>query len=314
MIHVSNSLPNIAVLRGGSASFKASMEEGREVLQSLTKIGYVPLDIVIDQENSWTANGVPTDAHLIYSTCHTVVDTTRMKNQAYQALAKRMGATLIFSHDDVFCLNREDMYRVLRQKGFKVPETVTLRASAPIKEGFWRHIWSTYHTPLMVRPLDTDTGHSAKLVRVFKDLEEVVRAFHEQGIDVHILTYKKSPTTSIALLPYFRGEKLYTPVWVETFATIDAIPNRESPMRAHMQAPEYRKEQIRKFATSVYEALDLTGPACIDLVPHGDEYIVVNVNTHPSLRATGRFMQSLSTTGVDVGQYVHEKIKEEFGV
>ncbi|MDB5260185.1 MAG: D-alanine--D-alanine ligase [Candidatus Nomurabacteria bacterium] len=314
MIHVSNSLPDIAVLRGGNVNFKKSLAEGGEVLQSLIKIGYNPIDVLIDEEGNWTASGMPTDAHTIFTRSHTVVDTTRMKKEKYQELAKNMGISLIFSHDDDMTIDREGMYRILRQKGFKVPETIVVRSSFPIKPEIFRKIWSTYHTPLMVRPLESHTGEPSKIVKLFQDLEKTVRDYHEKGIDVHVLTYKKSPTTSIALIPNFRGEKIYTPVWVETFGSYDAPPNENSPMRAHMQAPDFRKKQVWDFATNVYQELGLNVPVCIDMVPYKEGYIVVNIDTHPSLRNNGRFMQSLLTTGVDAGQYIHSRVKEEYGI
>ncbi|MFA5132037.1 MAG: hypothetical protein WC444_01770 [Candidatus Paceibacterota bacterium] len=311
MLNVSRSMPDIAVLRGGNHNFKTSLAEGAEVLISLTKIGYKPLDVVIDTEGKWTLQGLPTDAHYIFTIAHTVVDTTRMKGEAYQALAKDMGIPLLFSRAHEVTMDREDMYRVLRQQGIKVPETVVVRASAPLKDSLFRELWSTYHTPLMVRPLVRTAGAPSRLIKLFTDLETIIRDYHAKGIDTHVLTYKKAPTSSIAALPDFRGEKLYTPLWVETFASLQGIPNEEAPMRAHVHAPEWKKEQMKKFVTQVYEALDLTGPVCIDMISHADGYTVVNIDTAPSLRKDGRFMQSLATTGVDAGQYVHSRIEHE---
>jgi hypothetical protein len=58
----------------------------------------------------------------------------------------------------------------------------------------------------------------------------------------------------------------------------------------------------------VYQALGVATPLCIDFIYHNNEYVVVNIDLNPSLRKEGRFMQSLMTTGVDIGQYVHEYI------
>ena len=66
MIKVSRSLQDVAVIRGGSEEFGKSLMEGGEVLSSLKKIGYQPLDVLIDKEGNWTANGIPTDAHDVF--------------------------------------------------------------------------------------------------------------------------------------------------------------------------------------------------------------------------------------------------------
>ena len=312
MLNVSRSLPDIAVIRGGNIDFVLSLDEGQEVLKSLSKLGYKPLDVIIDRENNWTAQGLPTDAHTIFTRAHTIVDTTRDKHAPHIALAKKMGITLLFSRGHDVHMDREDMYRLLRMQGFKVPDTIVVRASAPLQDSIFREVWSTYHTPLMVRPLKRTRNVGSKLITMYPEFERAVRDYHEQGVDVHILTYRKAPTSSLAVLPNFRGEKLYTPLWVETFESISSIPGPGHKSRVHFNAPDYRKEQIRKVALDVYEALGLTGPACIDTVPYKEGYIVVNVETNPSLHKDGRFMQSLQSTGIDVGQYIHAQIKSDF--
>ena len=251
MIKVSSSLPDIAVLRGGEKYFKQSLSDGGEVLQSLSKIGYQPLDVLIGKDGEWTVHGKPTDAHNIFSRAHTIVDTTRTRDEKYHMLAKRMGIPLLFSRGNEMVMDREDMYRILRQQGIRTPDTAVIRAKQPLKNNTLRDIWSKHHTPLMVRPLVREDEAPSKLIKLFSDLEEIVRDYHKRGIDVHVFTYSKVPTSSVAVLPNFRGERLYTPVWVETFSSIDGIPDSISPMRAYMNAPDWRIEQVKEFATKV---------------------------------------------------------------
>jgi hypothetical protein len=147
---------------------------------------------------------------------------------------------------------------------------------------------------------------------MFSDFEQLVRDYHAKGVDVHVLTYKKLPTTSIAVLPNFRNEKVYTPLWVDSFTEGGDLPGESSILRPHLQAPEFRKEHIKSIATKVYEALGVSTPLCIDFIHHNNEFIVVNIDLEPSLAKTSRFMQSLATTGVDVGHYVHACIAHDF--
>lgn len=308
MLKVSESLPDIVVLRGGNKDFKQSLIEGGEVLASLTKIGYTPVDVLIDRDLEWTSKGIPTDAHAVYSQAHTIVDATGMRGEAYQALAKKMNIPLIFSHGDDMTLNREDLYRILRQQDIKVPETFVVRASAPINDAIFRELWTKFHTPLLVRPIHKEQGTSSKLIKMYHDLEMTIREYHEKGIDVHVLTYRKYPITSIAVLPHFRNEEVYIPLWVDIFPDEGQLPNRDSRMSPHLQSPDFRKENMKAVVTRVYKALALDKPVCIDFINHNNEYVVVNVDLTPSLRKDGRFMQSLATTGVDAGHYVHECI------
>ena len=311
MLKVSHSLPDIAVLRGGKKDYKHSLTEGGEVLASLTKIGYEPVDVLVGKDGEWTAKGFPTDAHKIFTQAHTIVDTTRMRGEQYQKLAKKMHIPLIFSEEDDVHLDREDLYRILRQQDIKVPDTFVVRANAPLKNEMFRDLWTRFHTPLLVRPLLRHQEIPSKIVRRFPELESTIRDYREKGIDTHVLTYRKYHTTSIAALPNFRDEEVYTPMWVDTFPEDGNLPGAESTVRPHLQAPDFRKENMHAITRKIYKALGLTKPACIDFINHNNEYIVVNVDLNPSLRKDSRFMQSLSTTGVDAGHYVHECIKND---
>jgi D-alanine-D-alanine ligase-like ATP-grasp enzyme len=311
MLNVSHSLPDIAVLRGGDHNFKQSLAEGAEILSSLTKIGYVPTDVLIGKDGEWTSRGYPTDAHGVYSKSHTIIDTTRMRDKPYQALAKRMKIPLLFSENHDIHLDREDMYRILRQQNIKVPETYVVRANTPLKSEVFRDLWTRFHTPLLIRPLKHHSQIESRIVKMFHELEESIKEYHEKGVDTHVLTYRKLPTTSIAALPNFRNQSVYTPLWVDSFPVDGQLPNAESRMSPHLQAPEFKKENMKAVATQVYKALGLSSPACIDFIHHNNEYIVVNVDLNPSLRKEGRFAQSLSTTGLDAGHFIHEFIKHD---
>lgn len=311
MKKVSRSLSDIAVLRGGSKNFEESLKEGAEILKSLSNIGYQPLDVLIDVDGGWTLHGQPTDAHYIYTLSHTVIDATRMRGEAYQDLAKRMGLPLLFSNADRICMDREDMYRLLRQQGFKVPDTTVIRSKAPIQPEQLHSIWRKYHTPLMLRPLTRTKNAPSKLITSFHDLENTVTDYHDKGVDMHVLTYRDVPTSSVAVMPNFRNEELYTPLWVETFSGTKQLPNNSSTIRAYTRAPDFRKEQVKKIVEKVYKALDLSGPACIDMIPYKNDYIIVNIETEPSLRPEGRFMKSLETTGVNNSQCLISRILNE---
>lgn len=311
MLRVSTSLPDIAVLRGGSKNFKQSLIEGGEVLASLSSIGYDPVDVLISKDGDWTARGFPTDPHKIYSQAHTIIDTTRMKGEAYQALAKKMQIPLIFSHDEEVTLDREDLYRLLRQQNIKVPDTFVVRASSPLQDQIFRELWLRFHTPLLVRPLVANEATPSKIVKMFHELEAIIRDYHQKGVDTHVLTYRKLHTTSIAALPNFRKQEVYTPLWVDSFQDGDVLPSRDSNIRPHLQPPEFKKENMQAIATKVYKALGLTSPACIDFINRNNEFIVVNIDLNPSLHKESRFMKSLATTGVTVGHYIHERIKDD---
>lgn len=312
MLKVSTSLPDIAVLRGGHKYFKQSLLDGGEVLTSLKKIGYDPVDVLVEKDGNWTSSGAPVDAHTVFTRSHTIVDTTKLENESYHALAKKMGVNLHFTAAQEIPLDREAVYRLLRQHSIKVPKTYVVRAKAPLNPQIFRELWTTYHTPLLIRPVKRHHEIPSRIVKLFTDLESAIGEYHEQGIDVHILTHKpKSHITSVAVLPHFRGEEAYVPLWVDVFPEDGLLPNTSSQMRPHLQAPDYRKEHVKQFVQKVYKALGVNVPVCIDFIVHNKEEVVVNVDLTPSMRKESRFMQSLATTGVDIGHYIHGCIQND---
>ena len=304
-----NSLPTIAVIRGGNVRHGASLEEGVVFLKSLTSLGYEPIDVVIDKEGNWNHRGIPTDAHAIFTTTDGYVDTTRMHNAPHHALAKKMGIMNLFPHATILGEgDRETTYRILRQRGVDVPDTFTIRASAPIDIHFVREMWGKFHTPLLVRPIVRKEGLPAKLVRSFKDLFESITAHHENKTDVHVLTYTHTPVFSIAVLPQYKNESWYTPLPVKVFPEKDEVPHARLTVYHYTKGEAEEKSAIRGTAVDVVQALDLKSPVCIDIIKSKKGYVVVNVDTNPSLREDGRFMQSLATTGTDIGHYVQSRL------
>lgn len=299
---------NIAVIRGGKINTNQSLESGKDILRSLTSIGYKPLDILVDFDGNWTMKGIPTDAHYVFTIADFVVDTTEDEKAPWRSLAKKMWIPLLLSHDDSITLDREDMYRLFRQHGLPTPKTQVVRSSVETPRETFRELWNTFHTPLIVRPLKKDKEYESVLIRKYTDLENVLSDYHNNNLDVHIFTYKPTRTLSIAILPNFRNKKLYTPLAVETFSPLTSLPRKEHSMRAIFKAGEKENNSIRKAAESAYNALGINGHACIDMIPYKDGYMVVNVDLKPSLSKDGRFAQSLATTGVDIGQYVHSRV------
>lgn len=298
----------IAVIRGGKVNTKQSLQDGKDILKSLTGIGYTPLDILVDIDGSWIMKGRPTDAHYVFTIADSVVDATQDMEAPYRELAKKMWIPLLLSHDESVTLDREDMYRLFRQHGLPTPKTLVIRSGVETPKETFRELWNTFHTPLIVRPLKKDKEHESVLIRKYSDLEKVLADYHQSNLDVHIFTYKPTRTLSIAVLPNFRNKKLYTPLAVETFSPTASLPRRDHSMRAVFKAGEKENNSIRETAESAYNALGINGHACIDMIPYKDGYMVVNVDLKPSLSKDGRFIQSLATTGVDIGQYIHSRV------
>jgi D-alanine-D-alanine ligase-like ATP-grasp enzyme len=304
-----NTLPTIAVIRGGVSRHSDSLDEGLVFLKSLSGLGYNPLDVIIDKNGSWLHRGVTTDPHAIFTKAEGYIDTTHMHDASHHDLANRMGIQNLFPQKKLLGEgDRESIYRILRQQGIPVPDTVTVRAKHPVSAEVLHTTWRTFHTPLMVRPLVRKEGIASKIVRSFKDLLDTLTTHKEKDSDAHILTYTNTPVFSIALLPHYRNENWYAPLPVQIFPKKDEIPHGELRVYHYDKGDVEERTRLKSLAIDAVNALDLHSPATVDIIHTKGRYIIINVDVNPSLRPEGRFMQSLSTTGVDVGHYAQSRL------
>lgn len=293
----------IAVLRGGDVSFSESLTEGESMLRVFVAKNFYIIDVLIDRDGTWTTRGIPTDPHYVFTVASFVVDTTHTQGREYHLLAKRMGVPILFSHPMDIEINREDVYRLLRQHDVPVPETSVLRASHEPTSEELHHIWNIHHTPLMVRPLSETYKTSGRVVKSFPHFIQAVEDYQAQGIDSHVLTYRPHSLFSVAVVPHFRNENMYISLPVKTVLTKHEAPTKHSHVE-YVALSEEERKGMTEYVRTVAGILDAKGPFCIDVISSKGKYSVVNISTSPSLREGGRFLTSLRTTGADIAEYI----------
>ena len=304
---------NIAVFRGGKENHGASIKEGQSIISAFAKEGINVTDIYLDDNGNFIKNGIAVEPHSILSNLDGYIDTTDHQTLSHHELAHRMGIKNIISHKEAVNVpvDRESVYRILRQAGVEVPTTYVIRKQDNdfIKKA--KEVWLKLNTPFLVRPIEYTTNKSSILVKSFADLVNVVNDYHNSGYDVHILSYKSLPTYSTAVLPNYRGEDYYTPLAVETLLSKHEVPNKESTVRVYVRGDMETKEKIRNITKEVARVLQINGPVCVDVILDKNKCVVVNVDLKPSLHAGGRFMQSVCSTGCNIVDYFSKKLERE---
>lgn len=305
----SKKLPTIIVLRGGKENHETSIKEGANVLSLLRKHGYDPMDIYIDENDVWHKKGIPTEAHHVFSDADAYVDLTRSKDVPHSDLAKRMGVIrLLDNKNNIFEQDRENIYRILRQKNILVPDTQIIRAKSNIGTSRLQEIWRKVHTPYLIRSLFKKNKSPSTLIASFDKFKEKIN--ESKNEDVMIMTYRNIMPISIAVLPDYRGEKLYTPIAVQTLVSSYEKPNEIHSKKLFMNASSEDKKEISDIAKKVYDALDVKEHLLVDLIKTPKGYMVVEVQTNPSLLPESRFSQSLESTGADIGHFIHTRLQK----
>ncbi len=304
---------NIAVFRGGNENHGKSIKEGQHIISLLTKEGVNVTDIYLDDEGNFIKNGIRVEPHIIFSNVDAYVDTTDHYDKVHHQLADRMGVKNLVSQEDAMpvYVDREGVYRILRQSGIAVPETYVVRVDDNNFIKKIKDVWVKLNTPYLVRPLNHVSFKSSTLVKSFADLIKSVSAYHNSGHDVHIISYKSLTTYSTAVLPDYRGEEYYTPLTVETLLKKHEVPNKESIVRVYLRGDMETKEKIRNITKEVARVLQVKGPVCVDILLDKNKCVVVNVDLKPSLHSGGRFMLSISSTGCNIVDYLSKNLEKE---
>lgn len=303
----SKKLPTIIVLRGGKENHETSIKEGANVLSLLRKHGYDPMDVYIDENDVWHHKGVPTEKHHVFSDADAYVDLTRAKDAPHNDLAKRMGLPRLLNGGYAIGeQDRENIYRILRQKNILVPDTQVIRAKSNMGISRLQEIWRKMHTPYLIRSLFKKNKSPSTLIASFDKFKEKMEESKDE--DMMMMTYRNAMPVSIAVLPDYRGEKLYTPIAVQTLSSSYQKPSNENVKKLFIHASNEDKKEISDIAKKVYEALDIKEHALIDLIKTPRGYMVVEVQTNPSLLPESRFSQSLESTGADIGHFIHTRL------
>ena len=303
--------PKIAVLRGGANRHKESIASGYGVLDSLARVDIPTVDVYIDEKGVWHTRGIESDAHKVFATVDGYVDTTEdaYAEATHGDLARRMGLEKVLSHKKTYDLDRESTYRLLRQGGVPVPETEVIRVELGVPLKTLQEVWRSLHTPYIVRPISYTTEHPSVFISSFEAFRDVARKFAEAHIDFHVVPYRSAETISTALLPNYRGERVYLPLSVTTLIEHREVPNVNSKIVIYRTGKDSEYKELHSLLRKTYEILGLNGPALIDVIKTKVGYMVVEVKIQPSLRSEGRFMQSLATTGVELGHYISTRFE-----
>jgi D-alanine-D-alanine ligase-like ATP-grasp enzyme len=167
-----------------------------------------------------------------------------------------------------------------------------------------QNIWKKLHTPYIIRPIDKKKNTSVIVLGFDQFMKEISR-FHKLKEDIIVMSYRNTTPFSIAVLPNYRGEKLYAPLGIQTLSGKYEIPNKNHKKVPFLHLSLSEKQKIMEIAKEAHQALGLNGHILVDIIKTPKGYMVVELETRPSLLEDSRFSQSLATTGADIGHYIH---------
>lgn len=307
------SSPKVIVLRGGSKNHSLSITTGANIVSSLSLYNAQPVDVYIDQEGKWYRNGLPVDPLHTLTLADAYIDIVNQKTrEPYHDLAERLGVERLLKVSDFpFSLDRESLFRVMRQHGILTPETKVFRKHEPVSHIKTSEVFRTIMAPFIIRPLRGE--ESGVIAHTHNELVKALESILEND-DAHVMQYKDVKTRTVVAMPQYRGEEFYMTLPLEV-----QVKRYEKPTREHRLLPltyltQDEKKRISDFIKDIYHALGATSFFMVDFIDTKKGLMVTHISGSPSLFLGGRFSESLATTGTDIAHYAmhtYEKTVEK---
>ncbi|MEA4910530.1 hypothetical protein SDC9_07990 [bioreactor metagenome] len=324
----------IAIIRGGIDDYSRSMRNGANIIISLSRYQDLieVIDVVLDEQNNWFERGIPSDAHKVFSKADFYIDLTSNKNADYHALAQKLDVKPIFRDNHISAPNRVNSRRILNQIGVSVPRYILIRDIQSLKPGL-EEAWNRFQTPLVVKEVRHDFNHKSIITYSFLEAFDKAKQILKFGGEVLLEEHVDGRYVSVAAIPNYRGENIYipTPAEIINLKGDKMIRNRlvrEKYLVDHVcdkkcliHAEESLKKEIRKTVEEIYKTFLFENQALVDLAiiekktpnrhgKHSHEYSikVLDVHTSPNLFEDSRLDFILKSSGIDMGQFILEKM------
>ena len=323
----------VAVIRGGTGgTYKASLETGKEILRSLPRDVYEPLDILIDRDGVWHAKGVPVSAEQVSRMADVVFNALHGEYGEDGALARDMkhfgvpttgtnplGGSLSFNK--VALKNRLAPFGIKSPRGVVI-ERIDAHALAGFEDGYIvdaaKRVFREIAPPWIVKPARAGALEHVHVAHTFDELVLVLSHFKETEHDVLVEEFVHGKEFVLGGIQGFRNDPSYklVPMWVkrprkvvgqELMHKTDYEPIHPKDLSAN------ERELLSEYIDLVRREVDPGDYFTIDgiLSPRG--IVLLEVNSQPALHEHAPFPSKLAAVGATMPEFLDHVIKRAMG-
>jgi D-alanine-D-alanine ligase len=294
----------VAVLSGGrSSEHEVSVNSGAAVIKGLEEAGHEVVEVRIDREGRWSAEGAPVElaprggllgADVVFPVLHGPFG----EDGSMQGLLEMLDVPYVGS--DVLasatCLDKLTLKRLLASQGIPQVDFVE------VGETGWRERCAELRTPLWVKP--SRMGSSVGITRI-EDLTALDSAIetalrHDPRVIVEASAQGREIECSVLgnedPLTSKPGEIIAHAQWYDYEAKY-----AEGGMELAVPAPisEMETTQVRELAAEVFRLAGCSGLARCDFFVEPDGTVLVNeINTMPGFTETSVYAKLLEADGL----------------
>jgi len=302
----------VGILRGGKGkNYTTSLKRGGDLISNISENleeKYKIVDILIDKDEIWHINGLPTQpvdlmhrVDIVWNTAgpgvSVLLENFSIPNIGHGAFYSSMEE----SRD----LLKEQMNRI----GVHIPRSIVLpfyqkdfdgpREKYATKKA--KEVFEKFSSPWIVKSFTPDSNMGIHLAKTFPELVYAIEdgVLHEKSILVEEFILGK--IASFHSVPKFRGEPIYIfPLSVSSGNTFGNFSSIE-------------KEKLTALAKYLHQHIGAKHYLKIDftLTPHGKVYLI-GLDSTPDLRLDSHFSQVCESVGAKPHHIIEHILEQNF--
>lgn len=281
----------VGIIRGGVGKhYEHSLQKGGDIISHIfEKLShkYKIVDILIDKNNVWHANGVPINPSDLLDKIDVAWNT--LYNFNVSPILNNLAIPNIGNEYFLGALknNKDTLREHIKSLGIKMPRSIVSPKNA-------REVFEKFSSPWIVK-----INNEIKLVKTFNELAEIIKDRTNVIVEEFIL----GKVTSLHSVSGFRGEDVYV------------FPARNAESYADAGGPPLNfsiseKEKISSIVKDLHIHLGVNHYLKSDFILHPKMgFFLTSVDFSPDLRAGSHFEQSCKYVGADI-HHIIEHILE----
>ncbi len=310
----------VGVLRGGlSSEYEVSLKTGGAVLKNLPE-HYKGVDILIDKDGVWHANGLPfsperisSKVDVVFNALHgyygedgkvqKILERFDVPYTGAEAMASAIGMNKLFTKEH------------FQKSGLVMPIHRIVKETDDVE----RKILSVFRElpqPSVVKPLSGGSSVGVFIAHSFDELLKAVLSALQYDSAVIIEEYIKGREATCGVIDNFRGEEHYALPPVEivppsdyTFFDYDAKYRGETREICPSNFSDEEKREIMRASIVAHKAIDARHYSRSDFIVSSRGIFILEINTLPGLTEESLFPKACNAVGCSFSDFLDHLLK-----
>ncbi len=305
----------VGVIRGGVGhEYEVSLATGANVLSSLDKNKYEPVDILVTKDKVWHYKGLPikiNDLPEFIDVGFNALHGEFGEDGSVQRLLEEVNLPYTGSNSQTSAigLDKYEVKEILQDKGILVPRGMLFERGDSVFV-IASEVFKKIAPPWIVKPKDRGSSVGVYLAKTFLDLEQAIEKSLRFSNYVLIEEYIRGRESSCGVINDFRKSDIYALPPIEIFTPSDnfwSYEDKYSGLTRKICPGCFKveeKDSIQELAKTIHQTLKLRHYSRSDfrVTPRG--VYVLETNTLPGLMKGSPFTDSMEAVGVSYADFL----------